>query len=55
MENLDDLTNIKSEELLEVGLLFSDLSFIEGYIVLNTDSNSDFAEFKNMFVEKSIR
>lgn len=52
LENLDDLTNIKSEELLEVSLLFSDLSFIERYIVLNTDSNSDFAEFKNMFVEK---
>lgn len=50
LENLDDLTNIKSEELLEVSLLFSDLSFIERYIVLNTDS--DFAEFKNMFVEK---
>lgn len=52
LENLNDLTNIKSEELLEVSLLFSDLSFIERYVVLNTDANSDFSEFKNMFVEK---
>lgn len=52
LENIDDLTNIKSEELLEVSLLLSELSFIEKNIMLNTDANSDLAAFKNMFIEK---
>ncbi|MFP3016131.1 MAG: hypothetical protein ACEY3L_21100 [Wolbachia sp.] len=52
LDNLDNLANIKSEELLEVSLLLSDLSFIERNVVLNTDQNSDLAEFKSLFIEK---
>ncbi len=52
LDNLDNLANIKSEELLEVSLLLSDLSFIERNVVLNTDQNSDLAGFKNLFIEK---
>ncbi|QOD38508.1 WD_0853 family protein [Candidatus Wolbachia massiliensis] len=52
LDNLDDLANIKSEDLLEVSLLLSDLSFIERNIVLNADQNSDLAGFKSLFVEK---
>lgn len=50
--NLGNLANIKSEDLLEVSLLLSDLSFIERNVVLNTDQNSDLAGFKNLFIEK---
>ncbi|MDM8335533.1 WD_0853 family protein [Wolbachia pipientis] len=52
LDNLDNLANIKSEDLLEVSLLLSDLSFIERNIVLNTDQKSDLAGFKNLFIEK---
>ncbi|MDE5057375.1 hypothetical protein OZD61_00945 [Wolbachia endosymbiont of Drosophila bocki] len=52
LDNLDNLANIKSEELLEVSLLLSDLSFIERNVVLNTDQNSDLTEFKSLFIEK---
>lgn len=40
------------DNLLEVSLLLSDLSFIERNVVLNTDQNSDLAEFKSLFIEK---
>lgn len=53
LDNLDNLANIKSEELLEVSLLLSDLSFIERNVVLNTDQNSDLTEFKSLFIEKN--
>ncbi|GFS92425.1 uncharacterized protein NPIL_596251 [Nephila pilipes] len=52
LDNLDNLANIKSEDLLEVSLLLSDLSFVERNVVLNTDQNSDLVGFKNLFVEK---
>lgn len=52
LDNLDNLANIKSEDLLEVSLLLSDLSFVERNIVLNNDQNSDLVGFKNLFVEK---
>ncbi|WP_250296933.1 WD_0853 family protein [Wolbachia endosymbiont of Oedothorax gibbosus] len=52
LESLEDLENVKSEDLLEVSLLLSDLSFIERNVVLNTDQNSDLAGFKNLFIEK---
>ncbi|WCR57952.1 WD_0853 family protein [Wolbachia endosymbiont of Ctenocephalides felis wCfeJ] len=52
LDNLDNLANMKSEDLLEVSLLLSDLSFIERNVVLNTDRSSDLAEFKNLFIEK---
>ncbi len=52
LDNLDNLANFKSEELLEVSLLLSDLSFIERNVVLNTDQNSDLTEFKSLFIEK---
>ncbi|WP_168464540.1 WD_0853 family protein [Wolbachia endosymbiont of Ctenocephalides felis wCfeT] len=52
LDKLDDLTDVKSEDLLEVSLLLSDLSFIERNIVLNPDQNSDLAGFKNLFIEK---
>ncbi|MGL9757543.1 MAG: WD_0853 family protein [Wolbachia sp.] len=52
LDNLDNLANIKSEDLLEVSLLLSDLSFIERNVVLNADQNSDLAEFKSIFIEK---
>ncbi len=52
LDNLDNLANIKSEDLLGVSLLLSDLSFIERNVVLNTDQNSDLAEFKSLFIEK---
>lgn len=52
LDNLDNLANIKSEDLLGVSLLLSDLSFIERNVVLNTDQNSNLAEFKSLFIEK---
>ncbi len=52
LESLEDLENVKSEDLLEVSLLLSDLSFIERNVVLNTDQNSDLAKFKSLFIEK---
>lgn len=52
LDNLSDLADIKSEYLLEVSLLLSDLSFIERNIVLNADQNSDLIEFKSLFIEK---
>ncbi|QKX03133.1 hypothetical protein GOY07_02995 [Wolbachia endosymbiont of Litomosoides sigmodontis] len=52
LNNINNLTNIKSEDLLEVSLLLSDLSFIERNIVLNTDQNSDLIDFKGLFIEK---
>ncbi|MBA8758183.1 MULTISPECIES: WD_0853 family protein [Wolbachia] len=52
LESLEDLKSVKSEDLLEVSLLLSDLSFIERNVVLNTDQNSDLAGFKNLFIEK---
>ncbi|WP_395463167.1 hypothetical protein [Wolbachia endosymbiont of Cantharis cryptica] len=52
LENLEDLKSVKSEDLLEVSLLLSDLSFIERNVVLNTDQNSDLTEFKSLFIEK---
>ncbi|NUY39239.1 hypothetical protein GO684_00570 [Wolbachia endosymbiont of Litomosoides brasiliensis] len=52
LNNLGDLANIKNEDLLEVSLLLSDLSFIERNIVLNTDQNSDLTDFKSLFIEK---
>ena len=52
LDNLDNLTNIKSEDLLEVSLLLSDLGFIERNVVLNTNQNSDLAEFKSLFIEE---
>ncbi len=52
LESLEDLKSVKSEDLLEISLLLSDLSFIERNVVLNTDQNSDLAEFKSLFIEK---
>ncbi len=52
LESLEDLKSVKSEDLLEVSLLLSDLSFIERNVVLNTDQNSDLTEFKGLFIEK---
>ncbi len=52
LDSLDDLTNIKSKDLLEVSLLLSDLSFIERNIVLNPSQDSDLAELKKLFIEK---
>lgn len=52
LESLEDIKSVKSEDLLEVSLLLSDLSFIERNVVLNTDQNSDLAGFKNLFIEK---
>ncbi|MGL9717353.1 MAG: WD_0853 family protein [Wolbachia sp.] len=52
LDNLDNLANIKSEDLLEVSLLLSDLSFIERNVVLNTDQSSDLAGFKDLFIER---
>ncbi|WP_250295005.1 WD_0853 family protein [Wolbachia endosymbiont of Oedothorax gibbosus] len=52
LESLEDLKSVKSEDLLEVSLLLSDLSFVERNVVLNTDQNSDLAEFKSLFIEK---
>ncbi len=52
LESLEDLKSVKSEDLLEVSLLLSDLSFIERNVVLNADQNSDLTEFKGLFIEK---
>ncbi|EEB55591.1 hypothetical protein C1A_181 [Wolbachia endosymbiont of Culex quinquefasciatus JHB] len=52
LDDLDNLANIESEDLLEVSLLLSDLSFIERNIVLNADQSSDLIGFKNLFIEK---
>ncbi|MDR2831718.1 MAG: hypothetical protein LBV62_02280 [Rickettsiales bacterium] len=52
LESLEDLENVKSEDLLKVSLLLSDLSFIERNVVLNADQNSDLAKFKSLFIEK---
>ncbi len=52
LKSLEDLKSVKSEDLLEVSLLLSDLSFIERNVVLNTDQNSDLAGFKSLFIEK---
>lgn len=52
LDNLDDLATIKSEDLLEVSLLLSDLSFIERNVVLNDDQDSDLAGFRNLFIGK---
>ncbi len=52
LDNLDNLANIESEDLLEVSLLLSDLSFIERNIVLNADQSSDLIGFKSLFIEK---
>ncbi|NEV49367.1 hypothetical protein EUZ93_02500 [Wolbachia pipientis] len=52
LESLEDLKSVKSEDLLEISLLLSDLSFIERNVVLNTDQNSDLAKFKSLFIEK---
>ncbi len=52
LESLEDLKSVKSEDLLEVSLLLSDLSFIERNVVLNTDQNSDLTEIKGLFIEK---
>ncbi|QKX02069.1 WD_0853 family protein [Wolbachia endosymbiont of Dirofilaria (Dirofilaria) immitis] len=52
LDNLNDLTNIKSKDLLEVSLLLSDLSFIERNVVLNPNYNPNLAELKKLFIEK---
>ncbi len=52
LESLEDLKSVKSEDLLEISLLLSDLNFVERNVVLNTDQNSDLVGFKNLFVEK---
>ncbi|MGL9681920.1 MAG: WD_0853 family protein [Wolbachia sp.] len=52
LDNLDNLANIKSKDLLEVSLLLSDLSFIERNVILNTDQSSDLAGFKDIFIER---
>ena len=52
LDNLDNLESIKDEDLLEVSILFSDLSFIERNIVLNTDQDSELAKLKDLFLEK---
>jgi hypothetical protein len=52
LERLEDLGSVKSEDLLEVSLLLSDLSFIETNIILNADHNSDLADFKSLFIEE---
>ncbi|NSM56318.1 hypothetical protein HET73_01630 [Wolbachia endosymbiont of Atemnus politus] len=52
LDNLDNLADIKSEDLLEVSLLLSDLSFVERNVILNTDQNSDLVGFKDLFIEK---
>lgn len=52
LDDLDNLANIESEDLLEVSLLLSDLSFIERNIVLNADQSSDLIGFKSLFIEK---
>nr|WP_255586141.1 hypothetical protein [Wolbachia endosymbiont of Tribolium confusum] len=52
LDNLDNLANIKSEDLLEVSLLLSDLSFIERNIVLNANQSFDLIGLKNLFIEK---
>ncbi|APR98354.1 WD_0853 family protein [Wolbachia endosymbiont of Folsomia candida] len=53
LDNLEALESIKSEDLLEVSLLLSDLSFIERNIVLNTDQDSDLAGFRDIFIRKN--
>ncbi|WP_410543081.1 hypothetical protein [Wolbachia endosymbiont of Tetranychus urticae] len=52
LDSLDNLANIESEDLLEVSLLLSDLSFIERSIVLNADQSSDLIGLKSLFIEK---
>ncbi|MFP3024626.1 MAG: hypothetical protein ACEY3K_17785 [Wolbachia sp.] len=52
LDNLDNLANIKSEDLLEVSLLLSDLSFIERNIVLNANQSFDLIGLKSLFIEK---
>ncbi len=54
LDSLNDLTNIRSKDLLEVSLLLSDLSFIERNIVLNPSQDSDLAELKKLFIEKKV-
>ncbi|WFW29840.1 MAG: hypothetical protein LJI21_00785 [Wolbachia endosymbiont of Menacanthus eurysternus] len=52
LNNLDNLTKIKSNDLLEVSLLLSDLSFVEKNIVLSTHQNTDIKKLKKFFIEK---
>ncbi|AGJ98730.1 hypothetical protein wNo_02950 [Wolbachia endosymbiont of Drosophila simulans wNo] len=52
LDNLDNLVNIKSEDLLEVSLLLSDLSFIERNIVLNANQSFDLVGLKSLFIKK---
>lgn len=52
LDNLNNLTDIKSEDLLEVSLLLSDLSFIERNIVLNANQSFDLIGLKSLFIEK---
>ncbi|WP_255419684.1 WD_0853 family protein [Wolbachia endosymbiont of Dipetalonema caudispina] len=52
LENLNNLTKIKSKDLVEVSLLLSDLTFIEKNIVLNINQNSNLVKLKKFFIEK---
>ncbi|MEC4734405.1 MAG: hypothetical protein O7161_00330 [Wolbachia endosymbiont of Halictus tumulorum] len=52
LDDLDNLANIESEDLLEVSLLLSDLSFIERNIVLNANQSFDLIGLKSLFIEK---
>ncbi|MDN5248050.1 MAG: hypothetical protein QWI36_02830 [Wolbachia endosymbiont of Tyrophagus putrescentiae] len=52
LDNLDDLSDIDTQDLLTVSLLFSDLSYIEKNIVLSNDQDSDLAKLRDLFLEK---
>lgn len=52
LDNLSNLADVKSEDLLEVSLLLSNLSFIERNIVLNANQSFDLIGLKSLFIEK---
>lgn len=54
LNHLDDLSSIESQDLLQVSLLLSNLSYVERNIVLNSDQDSKLYGLKELFFEKKV-
>lgn len=53
LDNLNDLSEIESQDLLDVSLLLSDLSYVEKNVVLNVNQDDGLNELKDLFIEKN--
>lgn len=51
IDNLDNLSNVSSQDLLKVSLLLSDFIYIERNIILS-DQDSDLSKLKELFIEE---